>query len=86
MEVGISFSFFFFFFNSHSDMMTKCGSLNVVVPAASLLDRVVPSAEICISCLSNQAKTARSQHINLNANKWKFIQITAVSIKFSEQI
>lgn len=56
---------------SHSDAVTTCSNLNVVFPTASLLDTVVPLAEICISCLSNQAKTARSQHMPRSGSLFK---------------
>lgn len=46
---------------------------NVSTNSAKLL----PSAEICISCLSKWAKSTSSEHLKFAANQGRFIQIAA---------
>lgn len=74
----------------HREMMTKCSSLNINVTLTRDFStdstELFPSDEVHISCVSDGAKTPSGECTHSDANQVKFLQITAVSINFSNQI
>lgn len=72
---------------SHPETWTRHGSPHVnavksytFTTSALVRQKLFPSAEMCISCLTNRAKTTSSESSNFDAN-----QITAVSINFPQR-